>query len=53
MSYKKLRPFIVEVSVLGYFPLLMFFYKYLIHSKVLVHIPLKKYSYSYIYYKVV
>ena len=29
MSHKMLRPFIVKVSVLGYFPLAIFYYKYL------------------------
>ena len=28
MSHTKLRPFIVKVSVLGYFPLPIYIYKY-------------------------
>ena len=27
MSHKKIRPFIVKVSVLGYFPLVSLYYK--------------------------
>ena len=36
MSHKKLRPFIVKVSVLGYFPLYTIYYIPIFYS---IHIP--------------
>ena len=33
MSHKKLRPFIVKVSVLGYFPLYLYFTNYILLGK--------------------
>ena len=33
MSHKKLRPFIVKVSVLGYFPYIYICFKYIIQLK--------------------
>ena len=38
MSHKKLRPFIVKVSVLGYFPLQMFNYKLPQKLIIIVHL---------------
>ena len=47
MSHKMLRPFIVKVSVLGYFPLYkLYFYKYLIIFHKCIGISIHMYFYK-------